>query len=104
MQKLIMVKYGEIALKKQNRSYFINALVKNIKNAIHEFPNIKCVQIQGRIVVENIALDEEEIVLQKLKKVFGIVALTRAYEVEADMEIIKDTALMIMKNKHNIQV
>lgn len=102
MQKLIMVKYGEIALKKQNRSYFINALVKNIKNAIHEFPNIKCVQIQGRIVVENIALEEEEIVLQKLKKVFGIVALTRAYEVEADMEVIKDTALMIMKNKHNI--
>lgn len=102
MKKLIMVKYGEIALKKQNRSYFINTLVRNIKNALSDYDQIKCAQIQGRIIVENIEEPQEPEVLERLKKVFGIVSLTRAYEVEPEMTVIKDTALMIMKDKHHI--
>lgn len=102
MKKLIMVKYGEIALKKQNRSYFINALTKNIKNALRDFDQVICNQIQGRIVVENIEESDEIAVLDRLKKVFGIVSLTRAFEVDPNMETIKETALQIMKEKHHV--
>ncbi len=101
MHKLILVKYGEISLKKNNRNYFFNALIRNIKNALHNIDNVKCNQIQGRITIENIPEDMEDIAINKLKKVFGITSLTRAFVLEPDIEQIKNTALDIMQNKRN---
>ncbi len=102
MNKLILVKYGEISLKGLNKSYFFNILMKNIKKVLTDFDNVLCRQIQGRIIIENIEETQEEEVIQKLKKVFGIVYLTKAYEVDADIQIIKDTALKIMADKRNV--
>ena len=34
MKKLVMIKYGELTLKKGNRNLFINVLADNIKKAL----------------------------------------------------------------------
>ena len=102
MNKLILVKYGEISLKKNNRNYFFSALIRNIKNALHGIDNVKCNQIQGRITIENIPEEMEDIAINKLQKVFGITSLTRAFVLEPDMEEIKNTALNIMRDKTNL--
>ena len=102
MDKLILVKYGEISLKKNNRSYFFNALIRNIKNALHGIKGIKCSRIQGRITIENIPENMEDIAINKLQKVFGITSLTRAFVLDADIEQIKETALNIMQDKSDV--
>lgn len=102
MNKLLLVRYGEINLKGANRNYFINTLADNICCALKQYPGITIKKIQGRIAVENIADELEPAVIDALKKVFGIVYLTKAYEVEADMDAIKDAACEIMRGKRGV--
>ena len=102
MNKLILVRYGEISLKGLNRNYFIKTLMKNIRWAISRYDNIEVRQIQGRILIEKYDIQQEDEIIEKLRKVFGIVYLTKAYEVDSDIETIKDTALFVMKDKTNV--
>ena len=102
MKKLLLVKYGEISLKGLNKSYFMNTLVKNMRFNLKSFADVKVSQIQGRIIVTDIAEEIEDAVIEKLRKVFGIVYITRAYETEATLEAVKDVALMIMQDKKNV--
>ena len=37
MKHVILVRYGEISLKGLNRNYFIDLLVKNIRNTLKRF-------------------------------------------------------------------
>jgi thiamine biosynthesis protein ThiI len=102
MRKLILIRYGEIALKKQNRNFFINTLIRNIQYALSEYQNVHCEKIQGRILVEDYDPHDETDILLHLQKVFGIVSVTKAVELEANLENIKEAALELIRDKHNI--
>lgn len=102
MNRLLLVRYGEINLKGSNRNYFINTLADNIRFSLRNYRDIKIKKIQGRIAVENIPQDIEPTVIDALKKVFGIVYLTKAYEVEAQMDAIKNAAYEIMREKSDV--
>lgn len=98
MKHVILVRYGEIALKGLNRNFFINLLVKNIKSCLSEFESVNVYKVQGRIIVE---VSEEELdeVLQQVTKVFGIVSVSPAIVVEKEMEIIEEQVKEIVKDK-----
>lgn len=89
MHNAVIVRYGEIALKGNNRGEFENRLVKNIKDCLRK-KNIRFSEIKrpmGRILVytgENCSC---------LEKVFGIVSLSHAVEIEAEIDEIKQEAL-----------
>ncbi len=101
MKKLIMIKYGEISLKGLNRKYFIDALIRNIKKSLKGYEGINVLPIQSRIIVENFEDSKEIEIIEALKKVFGIVYITTAYEVNKDMDDIKKAALEIaVKNSY----
>ncbi|MGN8913402.1 tRNA uracil 4-sulfurtransferase ThiI [Anaerofustis butyriciformans] len=97
MNKIIMVKYGEISLKGLNRKFFIDLLQKNIRLSLRKFENVKLHTIQSRIIVSGYNEIDEEAIIERLKKVFGIVYLTKCYELEKDMNKIKEVALKVMK-------
>lgn len=40
MERVILIRYGEIHLKGQNRPFFEKALHKNIKNSLRSFPDV----------------------------------------------------------------
>ena len=40
MEKIILIKYGELTTKKENRNMFINILYENIKNSLKESKNV----------------------------------------------------------------
>lgn len=44
MDKLILIKYGELTTKKDNRKFFINTLEKNIRSLIKD--DIKSLKIE----------------------------------------------------------
>ncbi|AAM24864.1 MAG: putative tRNA sulfurtransferase [Caldanaerobacter subterraneus] len=96
MKDVLLIKYGELALKGENRSFFENTLVKNIKYALRDFDGVKVEKTHGRIYVE-CEKDVEE-AIERLKKVFGIVGITRAKEADLDLEEIFKAAVDLMKS------
>lgn len=91
MDKLILIKYGELTTKKDNRNFFINTLEKNIKNLIGEDIVIKKDRV--RMYIE---CDKVEEVALKLQKIFGIYSIVICHKVNNNTEEILGKALEIM--------
>ncbi|MBR5437793.1 MAG: tRNA 4-thiouridine(8) synthase ThiI, partial [Clostridia bacterium] len=95
MKEVLLIKNGELALKGLNRSTFEDVLVKNMKRrllkAVGKFTFIKS---QSTIVAEpadeDVDFDEA---VEVVKKIFGIVAFSKAAVTEKDLQCMKDTAL-----------
>lgn len=85
MEKVIIIRYGEIFLKGKNREYFESLLIKNIRSAISDF-DCKFTRTQGRYFVENFDADDTDEILERLKCVFGIYSLSVATKVNTDFE------------------
>lgn len=87
----MIVRYGEIGLKGDNRPYFEKRLVKNIKYALIGLDGYKVRKEHGRMYIEctNEIYDE---VVERARRVFGIVGLCPADKVENDIEKIKEIA------------
>ena len=98
MKEIIMLKYGEIILKGQNRYRFEEILIKNIKNALKSFGRIKVFSAQSTVYVD--FLDDETDIssaVDSLKKVFGVSSLTRAYRASYDFDEAKAEAAEYLK-------
>ncbi len=99
MEELILVRYGEVALKGGNRSFFINRLVRNISNALNGIEH-RIIKDRGRILV---VLPEGSLKLaeavNRLKKVFGIVSFSRVVKVEKDLHVIMQKALEMVEKQ-----
>lgn len=96
MDKLIMIKYGELTTKKANRNLFVNALYENIKNILKEY-EIIIKKDRVRMYIECNNKDLNSIVL-KLQKVFGIHSIVVSHRVENDTYMIKDKCLELLKD------
>lgn len=92
MEKVLIVRYGEISLKGLNRPFFENKLIKNIKNSIKEIGNLNVYKAHGRIYIDLENYDEDEIV-NEVKNVFGVVSLSTAYIFDANIDKICEIAL-----------
>ena len=68
MERLILIKYGELTTKKENRNMFIKCLVKNIKSLLNDYEiSIKYDRVRMYIECNNNYIDE---VSKKLSKIF----------------------------------
>ena len=89
MKEIILCKYGEIALKGLNKSSFESTLVKNVKRRLRRFGKFDYWRSQSTLYIspleESIDMDE---VLEAVGKIFGIVKMYKALEVEKTMEAI----------------
>lgn len=92
MKEIILLKEGELALKGLNRSNFEDKLIKNIRFRFRDLGKFNFVKSQSTIVIEpeNEDIDFAEAV-ERLKKVFGIVAFSTAAIAEKEIESIKKT-------------
>lgn len=97
MKRIILVRYGEIALKGLNRPVFEDKLMGNIKKSLYGLGRITVIRSQSRIYIEpeDDGYDFEEAV-SRLVKVFGIVSVSIALKIESDFEVIKDSALKMV--------
>lgn len=91
MEKVIIVRYCEIYLKGNNRGYFERVFAENMEKALkgirHEIR-----KRSGRYTVENFDESNEEFILDKLTKVFGVHTLSVAYKVPTSMDNIYHAA------------
>ncbi len=85
--KVLLLRFGELYLKGNNRNVFESVLISNIKKALtgHDF---KFEKTFGRYVISSYAEKEEGALIEKLGKVFGLYSLSPAFEVEAGVDAI----------------
>lgn len=91
MYQLVLVRFGEIALKGHNRRYFERALLHGIKRNLRGLKERPVHLVQGRVIVP-LEGDWEE-VSERLATVCGVVSFSPARKVPNDMEAIKEAAL-----------
>ncbi|WZL74535.1 tRNA 4-thiouridine(8) synthase ThiI [Clostridiaceae bacterium 35-E11] len=92
MKRVLIVRYGEIALKGLNKSYFENKLVAHIQSNLRDLGTLDVKKSGGLIFIDIDNYDEEE-VIDRVIKVFGIVSVSPAYEFESDIDKICEAAL-----------
>lgn len=97
MNKIFLIKYGELSLKKANKKAFIKQLVNNIKNKLNDIEyDLK--YNYSRIFIECNDKDEKK-VEDVLSKTFGIYSYSIVYKCNKDLNDIIDT---LIKNLPNI--
>ena len=96
MNEMLLIRYGEIALKGKNIKTFEKKLVSNIKKAVSEIPNTQIINRHGRVFVAHDAADQAQ-VIEAVTNVFGVVSVSPAIRVDRDIENIKEKALEIIK-------
>ena len=78
-----LIKYGEIAIKGNNRHYFEDALVKQLNHALKPLgTKFDIIKQQGRIFVKPQGECDETEVSEALSKVFGVVGFSPCYMTE----------------------
>ncbi|NLW40139.1 MAG: tRNA 4-thiouridine(8) synthase ThiI, partial [Tissierellia bacterium] len=95
MDRVLSISFGEIALKGKNRKYFVDKLISRIKDAIKDFSYERIYREQGKVYVETSEKDFRPII-DRLRKVFGIVYISPCIRVEKDMEAIEKAVIKIM--------
>ncbi|GEO25065.1 putative tRNA sulfurtransferase [Alicyclobacillus acidoterrestris] len=87
----ILVRYGEINTKGQNRSQLERLLMNNVQQAVKAWEAVNVRRISSRILVQLNGTPAEP-VLTRLTKVFGISSLSPVMAVRADVETITEAA------------
>lgn len=100
MKEIILIKNGELALKGLNRNSFEDKLIKNMKIRLADLGKFTFTKSQSTIMVdpedEDIDLDDAA---DRLSKVFGIAALSRACVCEKDFNCIKTAAVSYLEEQ-----
>lgn len=96
MERIILIKYGELTTKKGNRNFFVKTLYTNIKHKLKDFH----VKIEKDIARMYITFEEEELssVLEVINHIFGIHTYHVAYKIPTDLEKIKKQTLIALED------
>ncbi len=93
MEKIILIKYGELTTKKANRNLFINRIYENMKQALANY-DIKINKNRVRMFIEpgNENIDE---IVDIVKNIFGIHSIVIAYKVKTNIDTINESVLEV---------
>ena len=94
----IMVRFGELNTKGKNKKEFIRVLASNIKGALKDWPNLSLETRYDHIYVGLNNTPYQE-VLSRLQEVSGIHALSLVYRCDKDVDVIKSSALALIKEE-----
>jgi thiamine biosynthesis protein ThiI len=94
MESVVLCRYGELFLKSGNRRAFERVLADNARAALADLPRARVEQTHGRLLVRLPADDAGE-AADRLARVFGLVSLSVARQVEAKPDLEAITALAV---------
>ncbi len=108
LKEIILVKNGELALKGLNRRNFEDTLAKNIQKAAASCGGVNVWRAQSTMYVTPLEGTDIEDAVACISRVFGIAALSRAAEVEKNMDVILPSVCAYLKddleNAHTFKV
>ncbi len=96
MRDLVLVRFGEVFLKGENRPFFMKKLVDHIKTSVAPLGG-KVWMSEGRIYVSDFT--DQQACMERVAKVFGVHSVSPAVEMEKDdFEQVCHQAAEMMKN------
>ncbi len=98
MYNVLIAKYGEIGVKGKNRYIFENKLIRNIRTMLKPLGTFDVYKEYGRIYI-NVEDSNYRQVIEEVRKVFGIVGVCPAIRKEKSYDVLKETALFMLKSK-----
>lgn len=101
--KVLLLRFGELYLKGNNRNVFENTLIQNIKTMLNK-EQFTFSKTFGRYVISNYDENRQDEIIEKLKKVFGLYSLSPAVEVDAQLDKIKEATSNIKLDKQSFKV
>lgn len=98
MYNILIAKYGEIGVKGKNRYIFENKLIRNIRTMLKSIGEFNVYKEYGRIYID---VDDSNYmqVIDEVRKVFGVVGVCPAVKREKDYDLLKETALAMLKEE-----
>ena len=98
MEDHILVRYGELSLKKTNRRQFVTKVTNHIKRSLSEYKNLAYESRGMRfyIILNN---TPSEVVIDKLKKIPGVYSFSVVSRTESKIESICNLAEEIVKKE-----
>lgn len=103
MEKVIIIRYAEIHLKGKNRGWFERVFAVNIEKSLKGLKH-EIRRHSGRYLIENFDEADTEIILDRLKKVFGIHSYSVALKVKTDMDEIFEAAQAVSLKRGTFKV
>ncbi len=100
MKEVLLIKLGEVVLKGLNRRGFEDVLLKNIRMSLKKVGNFSVSISQSTIYV--LPVDDKSDIdnaVEKISKIFGIAAFSRACAAQKNMDDIKLKAQEYLKDK-----
>lgn len=96
MASMVIIRFGEFTLKGKNRSYFENAVVRDIRNRMKAFPGVQVRHGTGRVFLE-LNGTPFEAVAGTLDTIFGLSSYSPAERSGLEPEQIREAALALMR-------
>ena len=94
----ILVRFGELTTKGKNKKDFIQRLRNNTRNVLSDFENLKFDAQHDRMFII-LNGEDGEMVMERLKNVFGIHSFSPAVKCSKDIDEIADVALEMMRER-----
>jgi thiamine biosynthesis protein ThiI len=100
MNEMIMAKYGEIALKGQNKHTFEDILLRNIKRTLKTTGDFSLEKMQSTVYIRGNNIEKAK---EKLLRVFGISTVQTAFETEKNFPAIAETVKCLKETLKNVK-
>ncbi|HAP78771.1 MAG TPA: tRNA 4-thiouridine(8) synthase ThiI [Ruminococcus sp.] len=99
MKEIILLKYGEIALKGLNKNSFESIMIKNIKYRLKKIGKFSVTRAQSTVYVEpDEEMNDLSEAIEILKKIFGIASICRVCVCEKDFSDICTQSVEYLEN------
>ena len=96
---LIVIHYSEIALKGNNRKFFENLLINNIRKHISHLKHSSITHHESRILVNDIAINDWESFKNCLSNVMGLKNFTLMIKCKSEIDELKSTVVQLIGRK-----
>jgi thiamine biosynthesis protein ThiI len=94
----LMIHYGELGTKGENKRLFISQLARNIRHAMKAFPSVNVTSDRDHTYV-SLGSEKPETLLARLNDISGIQKVSLVYKSDRDLEILKKDALDLLNEE-----
>ncbi len=94
VERVLLVRYGEIGLKRSNRPAFVAQLVRNLRR---DLPGVRVENRFDRILIRQ---GDPSTAAEVLSRTFGVVSWSPALEVAPELDHIAQAALLVVTEHH----
>ncbi|MCD7727836.1 MAG: tRNA 4-thiouridine(8) synthase ThiI [Ruminococcus sp.] len=98
MNEMLLLKYGEMALKGQNKKTFEDILVKNTKRRLKGLGKFEYSRAQSTLYIKPLEEVDIELATERLSKVFGVAKICKAVICKKSYDKIVSTALPYLED------